>query len=170
MVWILLLGIATGMRTFTPIAVLCWFMWFATLPVTELNFWTANVFAVGVFTLLALGEYYIDTLPRTPSRKSAGPLIARLVFGSLVGALVSSSFMNPLAGGILLGITGVLIGAFLGYRVRMYVAGLLNNDLPVAVCESALALGMSVAALVRIRVDILRQAHQAVVQVFQRVS
>jgi len=164
MVWILLLGIATGMRTFTPIAVLCWFMWFATLPVTELNFWTANVFAVGVFTLLALGEYYIDTLPRTPSRKSAGPLIARLVFGSLVGALVSSSFMNPLAGGILLGITGVLIGAFLGYRVRMYVAGLLNNDLPVAVCESLLALGISALAVQQLGVEFVAQQHEALLR------
>ena len=164
MVWILLLGIATGMRTFTPIAVLCWFMWFATLPVTELNFWTANVFAVGVFTLLALGEYYIDTLPRTPSRKSAGPLIARLVFGSLVGALVSSSFMNPLAGGILLGIAGVLIGAFLGYRVRMYVAGLLNNDLPVAVCESLLALGISALAVQQLGVEFVSQQHEALLR------
>jgi len=164
MVWILLLGIATGMRTFTPIAVLCWFMWFATLPVTELNFWTANVFAVGVFTLLALGEYYIDTLPRTPSRKSAGPLIARLVFGSLVGALVSSSFMNPLAGGILLGIAGVLIGAFLGYRVRMYVAGLLNNDLPVAVCESLLALGISALAVQQLGVEFVAQQHEALLR------
>ena len=164
MVWILLLGIATGMRTFTPIAVLCWFMWFATLPVTELNFWTANAFAVGVFTLLALGEYYIDTLPRTPSRKSAGPLIARLVFGSLVGALVSSSFMNPLAGGILLGIAGVLIGTFLGYRVRMYVAGLLNNDLPVAVCESLLALGISALAVQQLGVEFVAQQHEALLR------
>lgn len=164
MVWILLLGIATGMRTMTPIAVLCWFMWFATLPVTGFNFWTANIFAVSVFTLLALGEYYVDTLSKTPSRKSTGPLVARLVFGALVGSLVSSSFMNPLAGGILLGAAGALIGTFGGYRVRMSLARWLNNDLPVAVCESLLAVGISAFAMQRLGAEFVLQQHEALLR------
>jgi uncharacterized membrane protein len=170
MLWMILLGVATGMRTMTPIAAICWFMWFALLPVTGLTYWTASFVAVLVFTVFALGEYYGDTLATAPSRKNALPLVSRLVFGVLVGVIVASTYGEPLAGGILLTVMGVLIGAFGGYRARMYFADKVGRDFPVAVCESALALGMSVAALVRIRVDILRQAHQAVVQVFQRVS
>ena len=164
MLWILLLGIATGMRTMTPITVLCWFMWFATLPVTKWNFWTANIFAVGIFTLLALGEYYVDTLPQTPSRKAPGPLVARLVFAALVGSLVSSSFMNPLAGGILLGLAGALIGAFGGYRLRMYLAGRLNNDFPVAVFESVLAVVISAWAMHQLGVEFVLQQTEAMLR------
>jgi uncharacterized membrane protein len=164
MVWIILLGVATGMRTMTPIAVLCWFMWFAALPVTQFNFWTANVFSAGIFTLLAAGEYYADTLPRTPSRKSPGPFAARLVFAALVGALVSSSFLNPLVGGILFGLVGALIGTFGGYRLRLYLAGRLNNDLPVAVCESAFALGISVLAMHQLCGEFVDQQHEALLR------
>ena len=35
--WVLFLGVATGMRCMTPMAVLCWFMYFAALPVSRLN-------------------------------------------------------------------------------------------------------------------------------------
>ena len=167
MEWILLLGIANGMRTMTPITVLCWFMWFATLPVTRFNFWTANIYSVGIFTLLALGEYYVDTLPATPSRKSPGPLVARLVFGAFVGALVSSSFMNPLAGGILLGAIGALIGTFGGYRLRMYLAGRLKNDFPVAVGESVLAVLISAVAMYQLGGEFVAQQKEALLQLLR---
>ena len=147
----------------TPMAVLCWFMWFAAMPVTRLNFWTANVFSALVFTVFALGEYYGDTLARTPSRKSAGPLIARVVFAVLVAVLVDSSWGEPIAGGVILALIGVMIGAFGGYRLRMYFAGRVGSDFPVAVSESALALGMAVLAMWRISADMAVQQHEAMV-------
>ena len=165
MFWILILGISTGMRTMTAMAVLCWFMWLALLPVTSLNYWTANAIAAMVFTVFALGEYYVDTLAKTPSRKSLGPLLARVVFGVLVGVLVISSFEEPLAGGVILGVGGVLIGAFGGYSVRMYLARLVGRDFPIAVGESALALALSVVALHFIGIDIVRQAHEAMLKI-----
>ncbi len=159
--WILFLGVATGMRCMTPMAVLCWFMWLAMLPVSRLNFWTASIFSAIVFTVLALGEFYVDTLPKTPSRKSLGPLLARLVFGAGAGMLVVSSFGEPLAGGFLLGIAGALVGTYGGYWMRMYLAGLMGNDLPVALFESALAVALSVAAMHHICADWVRQQHEA---------
>jgi len=159
--WILFLGVATGMRCMTPISVLCWFMYFAALPVTRLNFWTASVVSVLIFSVFALGEFYGDTLPKTPSRKSPGPLAARLVFGAGVGMLIVSSFGEPLAGGVLLGLIGALIGTYGGYSMRMYLAGLMGNDLPVAVLESVLAVAISVAAMHHICVDWARQPHTA---------
>lgn len=159
--WVLFLGVATGMRCMTPMAVLCWFMYFAALPVSRLNFWTASVVSVLIFTVLALGEFYGDTLPKTPSRKSPGPLVARLVFGAGIGMLVVSSFGKPLAGGFLLGVAGALIGTYGGYWARMRFAGLMGNDLPVAVFESVLAVAISVAAMHHICADWVRQQHEA---------
>jgi len=161
MLWIIVLGVATGMRTFTAMAVLCWFMWLARLPVTGFNAWTASVVSVLIFTVLALGEYYGDTLPRTPSRKSPLGLLARLIFGAGVGALVASSFIEPLAGGILLGVIGALIGTYGGYSARMYLAGRVGRDFPVAVGESATAVLLSVVAMHFVCVDIVLQAHSA---------
>jgi uncharacterized membrane protein len=163
--WILFLGIATGMRCMTPMAVMCWFMWLAMLPVSRLNFWTANIISVIVFMVFALGEFYGDTLPKTPSRKSTGPLVARLVFGAAIGMLVVSSFGEPLAGGFILGVVGALIGTYGGYRARMYFAGLMGNDLPVAVFESVLAVAISVAAMHHICGDWAWQQHEAMVVV-----
>jgi len=165
--WIIVLGVATGMRTMTAMAALCWFMWFALLPVTGWTFWTANIITVTVFTVFALGEYYGDTLPSTPSRKNWVGWIARLTFGGLVGAIVSASYAEPVAGGVLLALIGVVIGTLGGYRLRMYFAKLVGQDFPVAVSESALAIVLSVTALWFIHADIARQLAGHVLEMHQ---
>jgi uncharacterized membrane protein len=146
MEWYVLLGISTGMRTMTATAVLCWFAWLHLLPQSGFTLWAASPVSVVVFTLLALGEYYGDTLPITPSRTDLPLVLARLAFGSLVGALASRSTAEPMVGGILFGLIGALIGTYGGYRLRMYGARLVGRDLPVALGESALALGLAVVA------------------------
>jgi len=82
MSWLLaipLLGVATGLRSLTGIAVLCWFAYLGYLPVGGTwASWTASVAAVAVFTVLAIGEYIVDKLPHTPDRTAPGPLLARL--------------------------------------------------------------------------------------------
>ena len=75
MIAIPLLGVATGARSMTPIAVVCWFAHLGLLPVDHTwAFWTANLASVIVFTALALGEYIGDKLPKTPNRIAPGPL------------------------------------------------------------------------------------------------
>lgn len=141
-----LLGMTVGLRTMTAITVLCWFAWLQLLPQHGWAFWVGSLVSVIVFTLCAVGEYVVDTLPKTPSRTSSGPLIARLVFGALVGALAAHAVIEPAAGGAIFGVLGALIGAFGGVRVRMYWSKALGRDLPVALLESAIALGLAVGA------------------------
>ena len=126
-------------------AVLCWFAWLQLLPQHGWAFWVGSLVAVIVFTVCAVGEYVVDTLPSTPSRTSPGPLAARIVFGALVGGLAARAIIEPVAGGIIFGLVGTLIGAFGGVRVRMYWSKTLRRDLPVALLESAIALGLAVA-------------------------
>jgi len=163
MVWYVLLGISTGMRTMTATAVLCWFAWLRLLPQDGWAFWAANLVSVIVFTLLALGEYVGDTLPFTPSRTQAPLLLARLAFASLAGALAAHAIAEPLAGGIVFGAVGALIGAYGGYHLRMFGARLVGRDLPVALSESALALGLALQAAAKLHQDLVSQIVQGIV-------
>jgi len=128
----------------TAMAVLCWFAWLQLLPQHGWSFWVGTLVSVIVFSLCAIGEYVVDTLPKTPSRTSAFPLIARIIFGALVGALAAHSVIEPAAGGAIFGVIGALIGAFGGVRVRTYWSKALGKDLPVALLESAIALGLAI--------------------------
>jgi len=141
---LLALGITVGMRTMMAMAVLCWFAWTGFVPQTGWGFWVGNLVSVIVFTVLAVGETIGDTLPSTPNRTAPGPLVARLVFGGLVGGLGAHAILQPTAGGVLFGVLGALIGAYGGLRVRLWLARWLRRDLPVALSESAVALGVAV--------------------------
>ena len=138
--WLLSLGIATGMRTMTPMALLCWFAYLRLLPENGWGVWAGTLISAIVFTVLAVLEYIGDTLPRTPSRVAPGPLAARLIFGALVGALASRAMFDPLAGGLLFGVVGAVIGSYGGYHARAAMTRRVGSDLPVALCESLLAI------------------------------
>ncbi len=144
-----LLGVASGCRSMTPIAVVCWFAHLGLLQVEHTwAFWCASTVSVIVFTVAALGEYVGDKLPKTPSRLAAFPLAARIVFGGLVGAIIATSLHGSLAEGIALGVIGAVIGAFGGYHVRQYLTSQKRcRDWPVAILEDFCVVLITVFAL-----------------------
>ena len=145
----------------TAMAVVCCFAWLRLFPLAHTwAFWAASLISAILFTLLALGEYVGDTLPRTPSRTAPGPLGARLVFGGLVGAIAATALMEPAAGGVILGLAGALIGAYGGVRLRRAGAARTGRDLPVALAESAIALALSVLAATCIHLDAVKAVTQ----------
>ncbi len=146
MQWYFFLGMATGMRTMTGISVLCWFAWTGLLPQGGWGIWAGHPVSVLVFTLLALGEYYGDTLPITPNRTALPLLLARIAFASLAGALAANALTEPIAGGILFALAGVFAGAYGGIRLRLWAAQRLGTDLPAALSESTLALALALLA------------------------
>ncbi|MGA7155803.1 MAG: DUF4126 domain-containing protein [Acidobacteriaceae bacterium] len=139
-----MMGMTVGLRTMTAMAVLCWCAWLAFLPQHGWAFWVGSLVSVIVFTIAAVGEWVVDTLPSTPSRTSAGPLAARIVFGALVGALSAHAVIEPAAGGAIFGVIGALIGTYGGHGVRMYWSKSLGKDLPVALMESGVTLMLAV--------------------------
>jgi len=158
--WVLaipLLGVMTGLRTMTPIAVMCWFAYLGQagsqdqgdLPVAGTwAFWTAKLATVVIFTLFALGEYVGDKLPQTPNRIAPGPLGARIVFGGLVGAIAATAMQGSVIEGIILGSLGALVGAFVGYHVRKHLVEISGRpDWNVALLEDVSALLLSIFAL-----------------------
>jgi uncharacterized membrane protein len=120
--WLLaipLLGVTTGLRAMTPMAVLCWFAYLGYLPLEGTwAAWMASATAVVVFTVLALAEIVADKLPRAPDRISLGPLTARLVFGGLIGSIAATAMIGPGLEGVLLGVVGAALGAFAGFMIR----------------------------------------------------
>ncbi|MFP5231060.1 MAG: DUF4126 domain-containing protein [Acidobacteriota bacterium] len=139
-----LLGITAGLRSMTAMAVLCWFAWLRLLPQSGWALWAGSLVTVAFFTLAALGEYVGDTLPRAPKRTAPLGLTARFVLGAMAGALAARAVFEPVAGGILFSLIGAGIGTFGGYRVRMFWSKALGRDLPVALLESAIALGLAI--------------------------
>jgi uncharacterized membrane protein len=152
MTWLIaipLLGVVTGMRTMTAMAVLCWFAYRGDLPLDDTwAFWAAKLVTAVVFTVLALGEYIVDKLPKTPNRTAPGPLLARIVFGGLVGAIVAAGLNGSEFEGVILGVGGALIGAFGGFLIRREVVLRLGcKDWPVALVEDASAIICAVLAM-----------------------
>ena len=71
-----LLGLVTGMRSMTAMAVLCWFAYRGDLSLDGTwASWAAKLTTAIIFTLLALAEYVADKLPKTPNRTASGPLL-----------------------------------------------------------------------------------------------
>jgi uncharacterized membrane protein len=152
MAWLIaipLLGLVNGMRTMTPIAVLCWFAYAGYLPVGGTwAFWSAKLVVAIVFTVLALAEFVGDKLPKTPNRTAIGPLIARLLFGGLVAAIVAVALNGSGLEAVILGAAGVLIGAFASFVVRRdLVARSGSKDWPVAVIEDISAVVLAIFAM-----------------------
>ena len=155
MEWILVLGVVTGMRTMTGIAAVCWAAWLMWVPQTGWASWTGYLASAIVFSVLAVGEYIGDTRASTPSRKAPGPLLARLAFGGLVGALMAKAISEPLAGGILTGVIGAVIGTYGGYTARAWGTKKVGRDLPVALLESVFAIALAGISILEIHKGIV---------------
>jgi uncharacterized membrane protein len=137
------IGIVAGLRSLTAPAVVAWgaHLGWLNLHGSPLAFMGSTT-AVVVFSLLAIGELIGDKLPTIPTRTAPAPLIARIITGGLCGACLCAAAEKSLFLGTLLGGIGGLVGAFLGYGIRRRL-DLHINDLLVAVCEDATAIGLA---------------------------
>ena len=147
-----LLGVSTGLRSFTPLAVAAWFARSGKLPVTGTwAEWLRHPAAVGVLTAAAVGEYIGDKLPNTPNRTSPLGLVGRLTLGGLVGAIVATAFKRPIAGGVAMGVAGSAVGTYGGFYLRKGLTdGAGMADLPVAITGDAASVALAVRALRRL--------------------
>ena len=158
---VLLLGVVTGMRCMTAIAAFCWAVWLGLIPELGWAVWSSWLIFAVLFTICAAAEWVVDTLPKTPQRTETGPALSRVVVGALVGALAAKAIDEPVAGGIILGAVGAIIGTWGGFFVRMTVARILRRDLPAALLETASAIGLAIFALARLHQGIMMDLTRA---------
>jgi uncharacterized membrane protein len=144
-----LLGLVTGMRSMTAMAVLCWFAYRGDLSLDDTwAFWAGKLLTAIIFTVLALAELVVDKLPKTPNRTAPFLLLARVVFGGLVGAIVAAGLNGSEFEGVILGVGGALVGAFGGFLIRREIVLQLGcKDWPVALAEDVSAIVCAVMAM-----------------------
>lgn len=152
MTWLIaipLLGVVTGMRSMTAMAVLCWFAYRGDLPLDGTwASWAAKLLTAIIFTVLALAEYVADKLPKTPNRSAPGPLLMRVLMGGLVAAIVAAGLDGSGVEAVILGVGGALIGTFGGFLVRREIVMRLGcKDWPVGLVEDFSAIICAILAM-----------------------
>ncbi len=138
-------GVAAGLRSLTPPAVVAWaaHLGWLNLNNSPLAF-MGSIIAAIIFSLLALFELFLDLQPSTPKRTAPVPLVARILTGGLCGACLYAAGNQSLIIGAILGAVGGVIGAFAGYEIRRrLVAALHVKDIFVALLEDLVAIGLA---------------------------
>jgi len=129
------LGIATGLRSMMPIAVL-------TATSTQ-----SSSTLKKLTTSLAVGEAIADKLPVIPSRVSKGPFMARIVIGAVAGAVLSKRLQQPPLAGAMRGALGAALGTIAGYTFRSFASNATGiPDFIWALAEDGIAFTLAVNA------------------------
>ena len=103
------IGFVAGLRSLTAPAAVSWAAHLGWLNLHSSPFaFMGSTVAVAIFSLLAIGELIADKMPKTPSRTSLVPLLARILMGGLCGASLCASANQSLLIGALLGGMGAV--------------------------------------------------------------
>ncbi len=114
-----MVGFATGLRTFTPMAFICWVAVWGWLPLggsrlaflgTETGAW--------VVTILAVIELILDKLRFASSRTGKGPLGGRILIASFAGACLAFGMGHAWVVPLLCSAVAAIGGAFAGFNYR----------------------------------------------------
>jgi uncharacterized membrane protein len=138
------IGILTGLRALSPIAVIAWVALLHRLSLTGWATFIGMKVSVVVFSLGAVGELIADKLPKTPSRLKQPGFGVRMVTGGLCGLLLANAASFSWIAGALLGAAGAVAGSYLGYFARRGITEKFPiPDLPVALLEDVICIGGS---------------------------
>jgi uncharacterized membrane protein len=139
----LVLGIAAGLRSMTPPAVVAWAAHWGWLRLDGTPFaFFESAPARYIFLVAMLAELVADQLPSTPARTTTGPFTARILSGGFTGAALAVGLGGSLAVGAAAGALGGVAGTLGGYRARTgLVRSLGVPDFSVALVEDLFAVG-----------------------------
>ena len=137
------LGLVAGLRSMTAPAIIAWAagLGWLRLEGTSLSF-LGVPWVKYLLTVLMLAELVGDKLPRTPSRTTLGPFLARILLGALAGAALAVGSGGSLAIGAIFGGLGGIVGTLGGYRARTGLVRALGvPDYVIALAEDCVAVG-----------------------------
>jgi uncharacterized membrane protein len=127
-----LLGLCSGLRTFTALAVL----WLLRHP---------GPVAWGL-AVLAVLEYLADLHPNAPPRTRAAGLFARACTGGFCGGALLAGAGHPIVAGVVIGALCAIAGAYAGLAVRMRAIRIVGR-VPAALLEDGFAIAASAAVV-----------------------
>lgn len=147
----LLLGIAAGLRSATPLGTLARYQPDAPHRAAWAH-WPLLRSRLGrtMLQLGWLGELAVDKLPFIPPRTQPGPLVGRIALGTVAGLAMGSEGhrASTTLGSAALGAAGAVIGSFGGTAYRsLAVRATGLPDLPVAVVEDVAAVALARTAV-----------------------
>lgn len=145
------IGVVAGLRALTAPAAVAWAAHLGWLHLSDSPLaFMASIWAVILFSALAIFEFVGDLLPKTPKRTAPAPLAARIISGGLCGACVCASANQSLLIGAALGAIGAVAGAFAGYELRKrLVSGLNVKDIFIALPEDLIAICLALFFVTR---------------------
>jgi uncharacterized membrane protein len=131
------IGLLTGLRAFTPIALVSWLAIWGWLPLGGSPFWFIGTTPCAVsLSIFAFGELIADKFPKIPARTQPGPLGGRIIAGAISAAAIYRAAGQPLLLGVICGAIGSIGGTFGGYQARhFFVQRLRIPDFVVALAE-----------------------------------
>ena len=127
-----LLGLVSGLRTFTGPAVL----------------WIMRHGGIGAYVLgtAALFEYFFDVYPKAPSRTSSSNLVFRILSGAFVGWWAGvATGIRPVWGAIA-GVIGAIVGAYGSLPIRKRAIAVIGN-VASGLFEDVVAIAAAVAVV-----------------------
>lgn len=143
----LLIGIVAGSRAMTAPAAVAWGAWLGWIdPSPTWAAFMATVWALVIFSLLALVELVTDQLPSTPSRKVPVQFGTRVVSGAFCGAVLGALTGATILG-LIAGVVGAVIGTLGGAMLRGRLATSFGSDRPAALLEDAAAIVLGLVAV-----------------------
>jgi uncharacterized membrane protein len=135
------IGFIAGLRSFTAPAVVAWAAYLRWINLTgRWDAWVGALVTVIIFSVLAVGELFLDKQPKTPPRTAPPSFIARLVSGGFAGAVIGSAWGYTWSA-LGAGVVGAVLGTLGGYQGRSRLAGSFGRDLPSALLEDVVAVG-----------------------------
>jgi uncharacterized membrane protein len=139
----LLIGVVSGLRTFTAPAAVSWaaHVGWLHLKGSPLGFLAAAA-TTYIVTFLAITELVFDKLPQAPSRKAPPGFTARIASGAFCGTAIGLADEGAWFVGLIAGGAGAFIGTLGGYEARSrLVKATGGRDWPIALLEDACAIG-----------------------------
>jgi uncharacterized membrane protein len=114
----LLIGMAGGMRSMTPLAAVALAAQRGDLPEeTDVGNFLAQPLVVGGAMALAAGELAGDKWHKAPDRIVPAGLAARMVTGALTGAALAPRSQQ--AAGAALGVLGAIVSSYITFNIRI---------------------------------------------------
>ncbi|WCK04728.1 DUF4126 family protein [Agrobacterium tumefaciens] len=139
----ILIGIVAGLRAMTAPAAVAWGAYLGWFDISQSSLsFMGSIWAVAIFTVLAIVELITDQLASTPSRKVPMQFGARIATGALSGAVIAAT-EGMVVVGLLAGVIGAVIGTFGGAAGRAHLANRFGRDLPAALIEDAVAIALA---------------------------
>lgn len=145
---VFLVGFASGLRTFTPLALISWVSVWGWLPLgsSRIAFLGTTIGAT-IVSILAVIELIGDKLPMAPGRTSPGPLGGRILIASFAGAALALGMGHSWIPAVVCGAVASVIGAFAGFRYRTSIPKKIPvADLFLAIAEDLVTIGLTLVS------------------------